>query len=86
MNIKRNKEGIMTNKDLIQICDEQTGRLEYQRKMLNLILDMMMDTNNTLRYCAEKSKDHDYLGQLKEEHILHKVTADGTEGMKRGVK
>ena len=62
--------------DLKQILDENVARLEDQKKMLNLIFDMMQDTNRTLKYCieqAEKEEIHDYLGQLEKEHELHNI-------------
>ena len=61
--------------DLLQIIHEQRGRIEYLQKMLNTVLGMMQDTNATMKYVAEKLKeeDHDYLKQLEEEHLAHKV-------------
>ena len=62
--------------DLKQILDENVARLEDQKKMLNLIFDMMQDTNRTLKYCieqVEKEEIHDYLGQLEKEHELHRI-------------
>ena len=34
---------------IIQICDEQQGRLEYQRKIINVLLNIMKETNDTIR-------------------------------------
>uniref|UniRef100_A0A6M3LP69 Transcriptional regulator n=1 Tax=viral metagenome TaxID=1070528 RepID=A0A6M3LP69_9ZZZZ len=42
--------------DIIEICNEIEGKLEFLEKEANLILSMIKDTNRTLKHCVGLAK------------------------------